>query len=245
MNGLLRNYKLMLKWQALSSKTILPLALVVELVVAFGFVIGLGFLYPSITPNIAKFLTTGAPTISLLMVGLVMVPQLVSISKTEGTFDYIWSLPVPRMVYVAADATMYTLIAIPGVILSLVLGAAYYHFGLHISLLVIPAMLLIVLAGIFLGYALAHCIKKAQITQLITQVLVFFIMIFSPVMFPAAQLPAWLAEVHKFLPIQYMADLSRGTLTDLHVNLGLAFAVVGGWCLLGLVVTSILVQKRR
>jgi ABC-2 type transport system permease protein len=179
------------------------------------------------------------------MVGLVMVPQLVSISKTEGTFDYIWSLPVPRMVYVAADATMYTLIAIPGVILSLVLGAAYYHFGLHISLLVIPAMLLIVLAGIFLGYALAHSIKKAQITQLITQVLVFFIMIFSPVMFPAAQLPAWLAEVHKFLPIQYMADLSRGTLTDLHVNLGLAFAVVGGWCLLGLVVTSILVQKRR
>ena len=168
MNGLLRNYKLMLKWQALSSKTILPLALVVELVVAFGFVIGLGFLYPSITPNIAKFLTTGAPTISLLMVGLVMVPQLVSISKTEGTFDYIWSLPVPRMVYVAADATMYTLIAIPGVILSLVLGAAYYHFGLHVSLLVIPAMLLIVLAGIFLGYALAHSIKKAQITQLIT-----------------------------------------------------------------------------
>jgi ABC-2 type transport system permease protein len=59
---------------------------------------------------------------------------------------------------------MYTLIAIPGVILSLVLGAAYYHFGLHISLLVIPAMLLIVLGGIFLGYALAHCIKKAQIT---------------------------------------------------------------------------------
>jgi ABC-2 type transport system permease protein len=76
-------------------------------------------------------------------------------------------------------------------------------------------------------------------------VLVFFIMIFSPVMFPASQLPQWLAELHKFLPIQYMADLSRGTLTDLHVNLGLAFAVVGGWCLLGLVVTSILVQKRR
>lgn len=245
MNGLLRKYTLMLKWQALSSKTILPISLVVQLMVAIGFVIGLGFLYPSISPTVAKFLTTGAPTIGLLMVGLVVVPQMVATAKTEGTFDYIWSLPVPRMVYVAADATIYTMIAVPGVALSLILGAAYYHFGLHVSLLVIPAMLLIMLAGLFLGYALAHSIQKAQITQLLTQVLVFFIMLFSPVMFPASQLPGWLATVHKFLPIQYMADLSRGTLTDLNVNMGLAFAVVGAWCLFGLVVTSILVQKRR
>jgi ABC-2 type transport system permease protein len=245
MTRLLRDYGLMLKWQALSSKTILPISLVVQLMVSFGFVIGLGFLYPAITTNIAKFLTTGAPTISLLMVGLVVVPQMVADSKTAGTFDYIWSLPVSRMVYVAADAAIYILISIPGVILSLILGAAYYHFGLHVSLLAIPAVLLIAMTGIFLGYSLAHSIAKAQITQLITQVLVFFIMIFSPIMFPASQLPHWLSTVHKYLPIVYMANLSRGTLTDLNVNLGQAFAVVGAWCLLGLAVTCILVRKRR
>ncbi|HJX36789.1 MAG TPA: hypothetical protein VJ280_07535, partial [Dehalococcoidales bacterium] len=87
MTRLLRDYGLMLKWQALSSKTILPISLVVQLMVSFGFVIGLGFLYPAITTNIAKFLTTGAPTISLLMVGLVVVPQMVADSKTAGTFD--------------------------------------------------------------------------------------------------------------------------------------------------------------
>ena len=81
MTRLLHDYGLMLKWQALSSKTILPISLVVQLMVSFGFVIGLGFLYPSITPNIAKFLTTGAPTISLLMMGLVLVPQMVADSK--------------------------------------------------------------------------------------------------------------------------------------------------------------------
>jgi ABC-2 type transport system permease protein len=245
MAGLLRNYKLMLTWQALSSKTVLPLLLAVQLAVSLGFVIGIGFLYPSITPEIAKFLTTGAPTMNLLMVGLVLLPQMVATSKTEGTFDYMWSLPVPRMVYVAADATIYILLCTPGIILSLITGAIYYHFGLHFSLLVIPAMLLIAMAGIFLGYSIAHSIAKPQVTQLITQLLVFFIFIFSPIMFPASQLPSWLATVHKFLPIQYMADLSRGTLTDLHVNLGLAFAVVGAWCLLGLIVTSVLVRRQR
>ncbi len=245
MTGLLRKYGLMLKWQALSSKTILPISLVVQLMIAVGFVIGLGFLYPHITPDIAKFLTTGAPTISMLMVGLVLVPQIVAMSKTEGTFDYIWSLPVPRMVYVAADATIWLMVALPGVILSVILGAAYYHFGLHVSLLVIPAMLLISMSGIFLGYSIAHGIPNPKLTQLITQIFVFVIMIFSPIMFPAMQLPHWLADVHRFLPIEYMANLSRGTLTNLKINMGLAFAVVGGWCLIGLVATCILVRRRR
>jgi ABC-2 type transport system permease protein len=181
----------------------------------------------------------------MLMIGLVLVPQMVAMSKTEGTFDYIWSLPVPRMVYVAADASIWLLVALPGVVLSLILGSAYYHFGLHISLLVIPAMLLISLSGIFLGYSIAHGVPNPKMTQLLTQIFVFAIMIFSPVMFPASQLPDWLATVHKFLPIEYMADLSRGTLTDLSVNIGRAFMVVGAWCLLGLVVTSILVRRRR
>jgi ABC-2 type transport system permease protein len=242
---LFRSYGLMLKWQALSNKPILPLNLVVQLMIAVGFIIGIGFFYPQIDPNTAKYLTTGAPTISLLMIGLVLVPQVVSLARKEGTFDYIWSLPVPRLIYVAADATIWILVSLPGVVLSVILGSAYYHFGLHISLLVIPAVLLIAMTGVFIGYSLAHGAPKPEMAVLATQIIVFVIMIFSPIMYPVEQLPGWLAAVHRFLPIKYMADLSRGTLTDLNVNLGLAFAVVGGWCLFGLVVTSLLVRRRR
>ena len=149
--------------------------------------------------------------------------------KTAGTFDYIWSLPVSRMVLRGSGCHYLYIIVYSRRDSVADSGRAYYHFSRQIIPLVIPAMLLIELAGIFLGYSLAHSIAKAQITQLITQVLVFFIMIFSPIMFPASQLPHWLATVHKYLPIVYMADLSRGTLTDLNVNLGQAFAVVGGW----------------
>ena len=240
-----RDYVLMLKWQGLSNKPILPLNLIVQLMIAVGFIVGIGFFYPQITPNTAKYLTTGAPTISLLMVGLVLVPQMVALSRTQGTFDYIWSLPVPRMVYVAADATIWVLVSLPGVILSLVLGSAYYHFGLRVSPLVIPAVFLIATAGVFVGYTIAHGAPRPQMAQIATQVIVFGIMIFSPIMYPMEQLPGWLAAVHRVLPVKYMADLSRGTLTDLNVNLGLAFAVVGAWCLLGFVGTLLLVRRRR
>jgi len=42
-----------------------------------------------------------------------------------------------------------------------------------------------------------------------------------------------------------MADLSRGTLTDLDVNLGLAFSVVGAWLVAGFVLAWFLIRRRQ
>ena len=46
-----------------------------------------------------------------------------------------------------------------------------------------------------LGYALSHAIGNPMTTRLITQLLVFVVMGFSPIMYPASQLPDWLAAV--------------------------------------------------
>ena len=245
MPNALRSYALMLKWQALVNKPMLPLYIVVQVMLAVGFVVGLGFFYTELDPTTAKFLTTGAPTLILLMVGLVLMPQIVAMARIEGTFDYMWSLPVPRMVYIAADATIWVLVALPGVVLALALGAVYHDFGLEVSPLVVPALLLVAVMGILVGYAIAHGAPRPEMAQLATQILVFAMMLFSPVMYPADQLPGWLASLHRVLPVQYAADLSRGTLTDLDVNLGLAFAVVGAWCAVGLVITYAVVTRRR
>lgn len=244
MRRVIRQYGLMLKWQALSQKPLLPLNMAVQIMIAIGFVIGLSFFYPQIDPNTAKYLTTGAPTIILLMIGLVLLPQIVGMARTEGTFDYIWSLPVPRMVYIAADATIWVAVALPGVIVALVMGALYFDFSLSVSPLVVPALLLISISGVSLGYTLAHGAPRPEMAHVATQILVFAIMIFSPVLYPVEQLPDWLAKVHSVLPIQYMANLSRGTLTDLEVDLGLAFIVVGAWCAVGLVATNYFIKRR-
>jgi ABC-2 type transport system permease protein len=240
-----KSYALMLKWQALSNKPLLPLEVAVQAMIAVGFVIGISFFFPEITPVTAKFLTTGAPTLIMLMTGLILVPQMVAMARKEGTFDYIWSLPVPRMVYVMADATVWILVSLPGVVLALAIGAIYHNFSLEVSPLVIPAFLLVALTGTFIGYAIAHSAPKPEMAHLITQILVFVIMIFSPVVYPTEQLPGWLSTVHSVLPIKYMADLSRGTLTNLDVNLPLAFGVVAAWCLVGFGITLLVIRRRR
>jgi ABC-2 type transport system permease protein len=241
----LRSYYLMLKWVFLSNRIWLSLNLAVQIMIAIGFIYGISFFYPSITPDIAKYLTTGAPTIILVTVGLVMGPQIVAMMRTEGTFDYVWSLPVPRMVYIAADATNMFGTTLPGIILAVALGATYFGFGLHISPLVIPAAILISLSGTFVGYSIAFALPQPMMVQVLTQVIIFLVMLFSPIMYPVAQLPGWLQDIHQVLPLKYMANLVRGTLTDLDVNLGLAFGVVGAWFVAGLVATNLLVNRRH
>jgi len=240
-----RSYGLMLKWVFLSNRPWLSLNLAVQLGIAVAFIFGIGYFYPEISPTIAKFLTTGSPTIVLLTVGLVLVPQVIASMRSEGTFDYVWSLPVPRMAHIAADASNMFGTMIPGILLAVILGKFHFGFDLQISWLVVPAVLLIASCATFAGYSLAFAVPKPMMTQVITQLMIFFVMMFSPVMFPSEQLPGWLQAIHHVLPIQYMANLMRGTLTDLPVNLGLSFAVVGAWFAAGFIVTYLMVRRRK
>jgi ABC-2 type transport system permease protein len=241
----LRSYGLMLKWDSLSMRTYLALMFAVQLMIAAGFIYGISFFYPAITPETARYLTSGAPTLILATVGLVVVPQSVAMMRQEGTFDYIWSLPVPRMVYVFSFTTVMLLSTLPGVILAIGVGAWNFNFDLSISFLIVPAVILVSLSGTFVGYAMALSVSKPMMVNVLTQIIVFVVMLFSPVMFPVDRLPGWLQDIHQVLPIQYMAELVRGTLTDLPVNLGLAFGVVGAWCALGFGVTWLIVRRRR
>ena len=43
------------------------------------------------------YLATGAPAITLITMGLVALPQVVAQAKTEGTLEYMRTLPVPRV----------------------------------------------------------------------------------------------------------------------------------------------------
>ena len=242
---MIRSYLLLVRWQMLSRRTLLVLALIVETLIALGFIVGLGFLIPDVTPDQAAYLVTGVPVLSLLMVGLVLVPQMMAQAKLEGTFDYVWSLPVPRMVYLLADATVWLLLSLPGIVVALVLGSFYYDFTLHFSPWILLVFVLTPVSATFIGYTIAHLSPRPEVTMLVGNMLAFFVLIFSPIYYPIDQLPDWMAVLHRGLPMKYMADLVRGTLTDLEVDVGLALVVVTAWFIAGLVVTTVAVRKRR
>ena len=218
---------------------------IIQVLLAVGIIYGLAFLIPDIDATSALFLATGAPTISLVIMGLTMVPQEVSQGKLTGRFDYLWALPVPRLAMLASDVTYWLVAQLPGTALALVVASIRFRFGLHLHWALVPAVLLVAFTGATVGYAMAMALHP-QVSNQITNFMSIGILLFSPVDFPMSRLPGFLQAIHTVLPIKYMADLIRWSLTGWFAdNPGLAFVVVAAWCAAGLAMSYRLSVKRR
>src|SRR5688572_13161284 len=75
------SYRLILAWDVLRRRRILPMIVVIQVALSVGVVYGLAFLLPDIDARSALFLSTGAPTLSILILGLTVVPQEVAQGK--------------------------------------------------------------------------------------------------------------------------------------------------------------------
>ena len=220
---------LLLQWQLRRSLPYIPLLVVVQVALAVATVVGYGLLVGTPSPDVALYLATGAPTITLITVGLVMTPQMLAQAKTEGSLDWMRTLPVPRWTFLASDLLMWTLIALPGMVLGVVAGVLRFNVHLSIAPWVVLAALLVSLTSASVGYAMASVLPP-MLAQLLTQVLIFVVLLFSPVSYPASRMPEWLQTAHQFLPIEPMAQLVRAGLANASFTVpGRSMVVLGVW----------------
>jgi ABC-2 type transport system permease protein len=240
----LRSYRLLVGWQIRRMRMFLPLGIVVQALLALGIVAGYPLLFPTMDRTTVLYLATGGPAISLITMGLVAVPQLVAQARTEGTLDYMRSLPVPRVLYLLADMTVWLMVTLPGVAFAVAIAAFRFGLDLAVSPLVIPAVALVALTATCTGYAIASLLPP-MLANMISQILVVFILMFSPLNFPADRLPDWLAAIHSVLPIQAMGQVLRGTLASnaFPITLG-SFALLGAWCVGSFAISGMVLSRR-
>jgi ABC-2 type transport system permease protein len=236
--GTMTTYAALLRWTTAQTGAMLPLVIVVQALLAAGIIVGFGFLIPDIDTQAAQFLSTGAPTVLVMVIGLVMVPQGVAQARASGTFTYLRALPVPRPLLLLADLTVWLAVALPGI--AVAVGVAQLRYGFSYSFdwpLLIAASVLTAVMATAVGYAIA-VILPPLLAQLATQVLVFFVLLFSPITFSASQLPAWFQSVHDVLPFRPAGDLLRaGLLSDSYSASWQDLAVLLAWSAIGLVIS--------
>jgi ABC-2 type transport system permease protein len=135
-------------------------------------------------------------------------------------------------------------VVLPGVVFVIVVAALRFGLGLHVSSLIVPALLLVAFTSASIGYAIASLLPP-MLANLSTQVLVVVVLMFSPLTFAAERLPDWLAAVHRALPIQAMGEVVRGTLAEnvFPLTAG-AVLVLGAWCAASFVTTTLVLDRR-
>ncbi len=240
-----QSYLMMTRWELNSLRLLLPLIVALQIVIGGGFALGIGLFFDEMPARNALFLATGVGVVTLITVGLVLGPQLVGNHKVAGTYDFLWSLPVPRTTQAAAWLTVNSIIALPGMVAALVIADWRYDLTFEVSWAIVPAVLLTITTATLVGYAFAHAIPKPMITQMITQLLIFMILGFSPINFPPENLPDWLVSVNEWLPFQHMAAVIRGALTDgLVDNVGTSYLILAVYMLASAMVAAWVIGRR-
>ena len=222
--------RLLFVWRLTQVRADLPFIIVLQAVLACGIVYGLAFLLPNIDASSALYLSTGAPTLTILLTGLTIVPQELIQLKRSGGYDYMRTFPVPRLGFLAAEVSVWLVAQVPAIALSLVVAAARFHFTLRVNPLVVPIVLLVAATSAAVGYALALALS-VNLAQSVTQFVSVGLLLFSPIDFPMSRLPGALQAVHQVLPVAAMADLLRWSLTGVNEqSLALGMGVVAAWC---------------
>jgi ABC-2 type transport system permease protein len=239
-----RSYALMLKWNVLRMREELPFLLVIQIIISSGVVIGFSFLIPDIDTQSAVYLTTGAMTIALITVGMVIAPQIVSYRKREGVLDYQKSMPVSRIATLAADASMWVCVALPGLLVTLLVATARFDLEVSVSPLVVPAILLVSASAAGFGYCLAYSLKP-EILGPVTNLVIITALMFAPVNYPAERLPSVAQSIHEWLPFQYMAQAIRETVNVPATGVPLLpFVILAAWAIAGLALATRVMSRR-
>lgn len=174
-----------------------------------------------------------------------MLPQVLSQSKAEGRLEYFLSLPVNREAYLLSQLTVVAVIAIPSAAATIAFGAWYYGLSLSLSPLILLVVPLAILSLAGVGVMIAMLSPFQQLTNAITQLVIFYVLLFSPVMMPASQLPWLLRHTADFMPPTYVAAAVRATTTSLPgTHLAKSLAVMAIFGAASIAVSSITVRRR-
>ena len=242
--GLLGQIGLFMQWQFRRQSVAIPVIIVLQLFVAVTVVYGYSYVIGDVGRQESLYLLTAGPTLSILTLGFSLTTQIVGTYRTEGSFDWMLTLPLGRLAFVLSDLLVWGLVVLPGLVIGAALGSFRFDVDLSITWWAVPGAMLVSLIAASVGYA-AAVLLKPQIAMLVGQLCIFVSMIFAPMTFPVERLPHWLQTAHQWLPFEPMAQVMRGGLASEDFSVpGRSWVLLAVWGMLGLFAVTVALRRR-
>ena len=161
-------------------------------------------------PSYFDFIAPGIMAMTVMMSVMTGLPVAISQEKEIGTMDGMMVAPINRLSILLGKTMAQTGRGlIQGVI---ILGLAIGIFGVAIQgsiLLVFALLLLGVFSFVGLGIVITSFTKDQETAQMFMMTLMFPMMFLSGVFFPIQQMPWYMQDISKILPLTYAADALR------------------------------------
>jgi ABC-2 type transport system permease protein len=160
--------------------------------------------------NYFDFVAPGIMAMTVMMSVMTGLPGAISQEKEVGTMDGMMVAPINRLSIILGKTLAQTARGLlQGVI---ILALAIGLFGVTIQgsvLLVFGLLLLGVFSFVGLGIVMTSVAKDQQTASMLMTTLLFPMMFLSGVFFPIQQMPWYMQDISKVLPLTYAVDALR------------------------------------
>jgi ABC-2 type transport system permease protein len=162
------------------------------------------------TANYFDFVAPGIMALTVMMSVMTGLPAAISQEKEIGTMDGMMVAPINRLSIILGKTLSQTARGMLQGVIILVLAILLFGVVVQGSLILVFALLLLgVFSFVGLGIVITSFAKDQQTATMLITTLMFPMMFLSGVFFPIQQMPWYMQDVSKFLPLTYASDALR------------------------------------
>jgi ABC-2 type transport system permease protein len=162
------------------------------------------------TPSYFDFIAPGIMAMTVMMSVMTGLPVAISQEKEVGTLDGMMVAPINRLSIILGKTLGQTARGLLQGVIILVLAAGLFHVAIQGSILLVFALLLLgVFSFVGLGIVITSFAKDQETAQMMMMTLMFPMMFLSGVFFPIQQMPWYMQDVSRVLPLTYASQALR------------------------------------
>jgi ABC-2 type transport system permease protein len=156
------------------------------------------------------FVAPGIMAMTVMMSVMTGLPAAISQEKEVGTLDGMMVAPINRLSIIVGKTLAQTARGLLQGVVILILASVLFGVSIQGSILLVFGLLLLgVFSFVGLGVVLTSFAKDQETAMMIMMTLMFPMMFLSGVFFPVQQMPWYMQDISKMLPLTYAADALR------------------------------------
>jgi ABC-2 type transport system permease protein len=163
--------------------------------------------------NYFEFVAPGIMAMVVMMSVMTGLPGAISQEKEIGTMDGMMAAPINRLSIILGKALSQTARGLIQGVIILVLAVLLFGVTIHGSILLVFGLLLLgVFSFVGLGIVITSFAKDQQTATMLMTTLMFPMMFLSGVFFPIQQMPWYMQDISKVLPLTYASEALRSVM---------------------------------
>lgn len=203
-------------------KSLIVFTSLFSMIIPLGVIIMICMMPIKIDAETAVIYISGNMITSISNLCITTLAQILIGIRSRNGFEHMATLPISRWAPLIGNLLSSSVSTIPALIIMPILGQVIFGVKIYINFVVVIIILLSIAIMAGIGAIIGTCSDNYQVSEVVSMVMMFFVMFGTPVYYTMEKLPKIVQYFQRLLPFSYMLESMRYVM----INRTVGFVVI-------------------